>query len=62
MAKRDKPIIVKVSVAEHLRHSLGSDKTEAMRDGVRQRAQTFRAKRGKGSYRRSKRVDWRDES
>lgn len=52
MAKRDKPIKIHVSVADHLRHSLGRDKTEAMRDGVIQRAHTFRAKRGKGSYRR----------
>lgn len=52
MAKSDKPIKVHVSVAEHLRHGLGLDKTEAMRDGVRQRATTFRAKKGRGSYRR----------
>jgi stalled ribosome alternative rescue factor ArfA len=52
VAKRDKPIQIHVSVAEHLRHALGRDKTEAMRDGVIQRAHTFRAKKGKGSYRR----------
>lgn len=52
VAKKDKPIVVHVDAAEHLRHGLGSDKTEAMRQGLRQRAATFRAKRGKGSYRR----------
>lgn len=50
MAKKSKPITVQVNVAEHLRNSLGADKTEAMRQGVRQRATTFRARKGKGSY------------
>lgn len=52
VAKHDKPITIHINVADHLRHGLGSDKTEAMRDGVRQRAHTFAAKKGRGSYRR----------
>lgn len=52
MARRDRPVIVRIDPFAEARKAAAAEKRDAMRSGVVTRAHTFAAKRGKGSYKR----------
>lgn len=52
MSKKPVTIHIHIDLFEHARQSVRDDYVDGIREGRRQRASTFRAKKGKGSYRR----------